>query len=1283
MFSNHSLLQALLCASLWILAATLLLAEEVPDWENPQEIGRNKEPAHCTLIPFADMAAAAAGCKESSPYFQSLDGSWKFHWAPRPADRPKRFFEAEYDVSGWREIPVPSNWQMLGYGVPIYTNVTYPFPRNPPHIPHDNNPVGSYRRTFELPAAWEGRTVFLHFAGVKSAFYVWLNGERVGYSQGSMTPAEFDVTAHLKTGRNMVAVEVYRWSDGSYLEDQDFWRLSGIYREVFLFATPNLHVRDFFVTSDLDETFTRAELAVTAKIRNYGNKAAAAHKLELTLLDSAGNTVDRRAPRAALEVGRLAAGKATKCHLRSRVDGPRLWSPEDPCLYTIVIVLKDGEDRVIEAQSCRFGFREIAIENRRLLVNGTPVLLKGVNRHEHDPDRGRAVTEESMIRDIELMKRFNINAVRTSHYPDQPRWYELCDLYGLFVIDEANIESHGMGYGAESLAHFPEWEQAHVDRTVSMVERDKNHPCIIMWSLGNEAGGGRNFEITAKAVRDRDTTRPVHYERMNSVADVDSAMYVSVPWLEMRGRSDSPKPFFICEYAHAMGNAVGNLKEYWEVIEAYDQLIGGCIWDWVDQGLRKCAPTGEEFFAYGGDFGDTPNSGNFCINGLVFPDRQIPPKLWEVKKVYQNAAIEPHDLAKGEIRLHNKHCFTDLGRYDLRWTLLVDGTAVQEGILLGNQVPPGRSRVVTVPFDRPKLEAGGEAWLRVGLTLHERTIWADAGHEIAWEQLRIPLEAPPHQATNLESLAPLKLLRSGHLISVQGKGFQVVLNGTTGALESLTYGKRPVIGASQGQQSPRGPTLNLFRAPTDNGKHLARAWRRAGLDGLERKLESFDLVQRSEGVVEAESRHIYEGKDGAHFSHRMVITIMGDGCLAFFNDLDPHNSPPVLPRVGVRMVLDPALENLEWYGRGPHECYVDRKASAAVGRYRSTVTEQYVAYPKPQETGNREDVRWVALTDAAGRGLMVASQLGMAFTALHFTPDDLVAAQHPYELTPREETILCIDLAQCGLGNASCGPGPLDRYLLRARPCQWSFSLRPLAGRDVDPAGLARSHVPVLPAVSVKRDERGRVVLSCATQEGTIHYTTDDSVPEASSTRYAKPLELPGVVTVRARAVADGWIDGPITTHELPLFMPRGRWKVIHVDSEHPGEGEAVNAIDGNAATYWHTWWGKNEPAHPHEIQIDLGAAYELTGWTCLPRQDIPNGRINRYSLYAGRRAGPWGEPVASGRLRNTGRLQRINFAHPVIARYLRLIAHSEVNGHPWTSLAEFDVIATRKAEER
>jgi len=1035
-------------------------ADEANDWENPQMIGQNKESAHCTLIPYAALGKAINGVRKESVFYKTLNGNWKFHWVSKPSDRPQEFYRPDYNISEWDEIPVPSNWQMHGYGRPIYLNVPYPFKKNPPFVQHDYNPVGSYRTEFAVPAGWIQRKIFIHFDGVESAFYLWINGQKIGYSQGSRTPAEFNITEYLQEGRNILAVEVYRWSDGSYLECQDFWRLSGIFRDVYLFSTPEVHVRDFEVSCDLDKEYQDAVLKVTARVRNYSDEAVKNTKVEVSLLDAENEPVGSEVLVEGFSVY-ISPGAESIVKMKAEVPDPLKWSAEKPHLYTVLLKVKNEKGKIVETESCKFGFRKVEIKDGQLLLNGAPILIKGVNRHEHDPDTGHTVSLESMVKDIHLMKQFNINTVRTAHYPDDPRWYELCDLYGIYVIDEANIESHGIGYRPENtLANKPEWKKAHMDRIISMVERDKNHPSIIIWSMGNEAGDGTTFEAASEWIHRRDPSRPVHYERAGRRphTDIVCPMYSRIDSIIKYAREKQDRPLILCEYAHAMGNAVGNLQEYWDAIEEYTHLQGGSIWDWVDQGLRKTTEDGREYWAYGGDFGDDPNDGNFCINGLVFPDREIPPKLWEVKRVYQSVDVEEEDLSQGKIRIKNKYFFTNLNEFEADWTLYEDGKAIQRGAIERLDVAPGESNVFDLPIEPPELVPGAEYWLRVSFYLKEETPWAEEAHVVAWDQLKMPYDVPSKPEMDLSNLPELKMVPSNDHLTINGKDFSISFGTKTGAVAALVYKDKSII--EKAQDGINGPVLNAFRAPTDNNRRLSRQWVGAGLHNLTRKVMDFTIETISPGVMRVSILTSDKGTEDSGFEHRSIYTIFGNGCIQVDNEIELVGELPVLPRLGVRMRVKGDFDNFSWYGYGPQENYPDRKNGAFIGFHQGKVSDQYVPYVRPQETGNKEGVRWAALTDKSGAGILLVAKDKMAVTALHYTADDLDNADHIHELMPIEDIILCLDSWQYGLGNGSCGPGVIDKYSTYPESFNFSYSLRPYTRGMGEMHEAARVRIP-------------------------------------------------------------------------------------------------------------------------------------------------------------------------------------------------------------------------------
>lgn len=1008
------------------------------DWENPKMFGQNKEPAHCTLIPYEDHKQALMDKPERSPFYLSINGTWKFHWTRKPADRPKDFFKPEANVKYWADIMVPSNWQMQGYGIPIYINAGYPFPINPPHIPHDYNPVGSYRRNFDVPLTWKERQVFIHFAGVKSAFYLWINGKKVGYSQGSMTPAEFNITPYIKTGKNVAAAEVYRWSDGSYLEDQDMWRLSGIYRDVFLFSTPGLHIRDFQVRSHLDHQYHQAELTVTPIIRNYGNQSSDTAKLEVTIYDRNGRTVTVK-PALKKEIDPLNSKTEKTISLTGQVSNPHKWTAETPYLYTVVLTLRDKGNRILEVEHCRFGFREVEIKGGQLLVNGVSITIKGVNRHEHDPDFGRAVPFTRMLQDIKILKQNNINAVRTSHYPDHPLWLDLCDRFGIYLIDEANIESHGMGYKPDrTLGNNPEWKDAHLDRAISMVERDKNHPSVIIWSMGNEAGDGVNFEAVSTWIHKRNPTRPVHYERALKRPHVDivSPMYAPIERIVEYAQKPQTRPLILCEYAHAMGNSVGNLKEYWDAIEKYKHLQGGFIWDFIDQGLRKQTTDGQEFWAYGGDYGDIPNDGNFCCNGIVQPDRTPNPSLYEVKKVYQYIKFKPVDLAAGKLKIVNSYDFINLDFLDISWELTESGKPLQKGQLKRISLAPQKEKVITVPIKKPKLNPGSEYFLTVAFSLAGKAPWADKGHVLAWEQFKLPFKVPALLLVNVEKLPVLKFKETDEKIMVTGKGFSLSIGKASGLIEGWEINGDPLITA------PLIP--NFWRVPTDNdigNKMPLRQgiWRNAGKERTKAKVFAKQLQPQVVRVIALS--FLLAGNSPLENNY----TIYGNGDIIVECKLALHQDLPNLPRFGMQTRLPGEYNIVTWFGRGPHETYWDRRTGATLGRYSAPVEKQVHHYVRPQENGNKTDVRWVALTGKDGKGILAVGMPLLYFSAWPYNMEDLERGKHIYEPGNRGIITLNLDYRQMGVGgDNSWGALPHSEYRLPPQEYRYRFRLTPV-----------------------------------------------------------------------------------------------------------------------------------------------------------------------------------------------------------------------------------------------
>jgi beta-galactosidase len=954
--------------------------------------------------------------------------------------------------------------EMHGYGTPIYTNITYPFKYDPPRVmgavPADwtlhrePNPVGSYRHYFEVPANWNGKEVFIHFKGVQSAFYCWVNGQRVGYSENSMSPAEFNITRYIKPGKNVLAVEVFKFSDGSYLEDQDMFRFSGIHRGVYLYASSPLHIRDFFLNSELSADYKTAALNIKTAIKNQASAKSAVGKLEVFLYNAAGELLNNK-PIAAKDVAAIRAGGEMALTIQAPVPSLQLWSAEAPVLYTVVLVLKDNKDNTLQVLSSKFGFRKVEIKNRQLYINGVPVLLKGVNRHEVHPKYGKTIPVETMIRDIQLMKQYNINTVRTCHYPNDPEWYRLCDQYGLYVIDEANLETHGAG---DQLSKDPKWKTAYIDRQERLVQRDKNHASVIIWSMGNESWGGENFTAAKTAILAIDQSRPIHYEGYNDIADIESTMYPSVSTLKSEGEKPSAKPFFMCEYAHAMGNAIGNLKEYWEVIESHQRLIGGCIWEWVDQGVNKPVPgntTGETYYGYGGDFGDVPNDGTFSIKGLVTSDRTIKPEIEEVKKVYQYIKIKPVNVLTGSIEIVNKYNFINLDQFDFTWSLSANGKIIQSGMLAPLQLAPGQTARVTIPFSQPVALPGAEYWLRLDARLKQDAAWAPQGYSVAFEQIALPVAAPAKLAIAVNELADLTINQTNGALTVYGKAFEAAFDKTTGTLSLLKYNNKTII-----EGAGNGPLFNLYRATMDNDRTQERGpyleWEKAGYDSLQYKLRAFTINEINKKYLTLTTVTDAVTTSGFTTATTIQYVVYGNGYIKVHASFEPGSGTLNIPRLGLKMILQDGHENVQWYGRGPHENYADRKESAPVGQYRRTVTDMLEPYERPQGMANREDLRWVTVCDEDNDGIMIVAKDRLSFTALHYTDQDLHKAAHLYQLRPRKATVFCLDYAQQGIGNASCGPDQLPQYKIPFKPAAISFTIQPYDPLKGDPDNYAQ-----------------------------------------------------------------------------------------------------------------------------------------------------------------------------------------------------------------------------------
>ena len=1025
-----------------------IAAQEKPktnDWENPAIFQINREPARAAFLPYADESSAIADDYTRSPWFLTLDGKWKFNWSPTPDERPRDFFENAYDATNWKEISVPSNWELQGYGIPIYTNITYPFVKNPPFIDHSDNPVGSYLRTFELPNNWNGRRVYLHFEAGTSAMYIWVNGEKVGYSENTKSPTEFDITNYVKTGKNKVAVEVYRWSDGSYLEDQDFWRLSGIDRAVYLYSTENVRIVDFFARPDLGTSYKNGSLSVDVILKNLNNVSKNNQTVEAKLVDATGKEIFTKTLKTS-----LGANADQSVAFKQNVATPKLWSNETPYLYTLLLKLKDENGKFIETVATQIGFRKVELKNGQLLVNGIRIMVHGVNIHEHNPKTGHFQDAETMMKDIRMMKQLNINAVRCSHYPNNLMWVKLCNKYGLFLVDEANIETHGMGAELQGgfdkskhPAYLPEWEAAHMDRIYSLVERDKNQPSVILWSLGNECGNGPVFQEAYNWIKKRDNSRLVQFEQAGEKenTDVVCPMYPSIKYMkEYAERKDVKRPFIMCEYSHAMGNSSGNFQEYWDIIRSSPNMQGGFIWDWVDQGFEMTDEVGRKYWSYGGDMGSQnyTNDENFCHNGLVWPDRTPHPGAFEVKKVYQDILFSAVDLKKGLIQVENGFGYTNLDKYLFTYEVLKNGLVVKSGTINLSLASQSKKQV---QLELPNISA--EDGVEYLLNIFART---KMGNEVLPQNFEVAREQ-------------FSIGESNYFVKAADSGAKPIVNDTKDAITLVAHGVEVTINKKTGlmqQYKANGesyfnlmPVPNFWRAPTDNDfgnrMHLtSNVWRTVGRYNT--SLTAITVKEESGNAIVVANLYL---KDVAS-TYTITYTMHSDGSLALLNSFKAGENPlSEMPRFGMLFSLKKDLDNFSYYGRGPWENYQDRNTSSLKGIYQSKVEDQYVPYTRPQENGNKTDVRWFSLTNSSGNGIEIEGLQPLGVSALNNYPEDFDPGltkkyRHTNDINPRNEVVVCVDMAQRGVGgDNSWGALPHEQYQLKNKEYSYGFVIKP------------------------------------------------------------------------------------------------------------------------------------------------------------------------------------------------------------------------------------------------
>lgn len=1035
------------------------------EWDNtPRTFGVNVLKPHATSMPYSTIDEAKVGNRRASPWYQTLSGSWKFYHVNTPAQRHASFFQDSFDPSAWNDIEVPGSWQLQGYDRAIYTNVIYPWAGTdniqPPAAPKNFNPVGHYRRNFTVPAGWNGKYIRLHFEGVESAYYVWVNGQYVGYSENSFTDHEFDVTSKLRAGTNHISVQVFRWCDGSWMEDQDYIRLAGIYRDVYLYASPKVNIQDFQINAGLASDYRTGDLKASVWVDNFTATAVSNYSVDLHLYDSKGSEIGTALKQTVASVP--ANGGEATLNFQSAVSAPALWSAESPSLYTVVLVLKDIAGTIIQTESARVGFRKVELKMdgagvTRFYVNNQPVKFKGVNRHEMDPDKGRVMSMELMEKDLTIMKQFNVNALRMSHYPNDPRMYDLCDKYGIYVIDEANLESHG------ALATVPknsdDWRAASVERMSSMIQRDKNHPSIVLWSLGNEAGNGNVFTSMRDYAHTADPTRPVHYEGDWANADVNSWMYYTPN--DVKNYNNNSKPIMLCEFDHAMGNSVGDLREYVDAFYGNARSFGGFIWDFVDQGLRRGST---RFFNFGGLWGDRPNDDNFCANGVIFPDRALQPEIWEVKHQYRNIIVRNVDIAKGDISIENRFNFSNIRDVvEAVWMLRQDGITIEQGTIPATSldIAPLTTKNLSIPFTKPVLREGSEYHIDIDFRLKSSTVWAKVGHSIAYEQLNIPFTTALIPKINLAKLPKMTVAQNNDIVNITGKEFSVAFDTKKGTLTNYTVSGTQVI--------QEGPVPNFWRAPIDNDKGngmnaRCEKWKFAGRDRVITK-STVTTVSESEVRIEL----VMNLPSAGTSSMTMTYTFYGSGDIVVEYSLVPDQAMAEIPNVGTLFTIPEGFDNLRWFGRGPFENYIDRNQGSPVGIYSGLVDSMTVFYAENGETGQRTDVRWAALTNAQGVGILAVGSPLMEINAQYHSPQQLTDIKLPWDLTRQNEITFRVDLRQMGVGGInSWGAKPMDAYMIFPTSIyKHSFRIAPLFKQVDDLDFLARLGFKNLPTSDV------------------------------------------------------------------------------------------------------------------------------------------------------------------------------------------------------------------------
>lgn len=1298
------------------------------EWESVEELSLNKEYPRAYFFSFDTPQNAQKVLPEHSKFWLSLNGNWKFHWVKTPEERPKNFFKPSFDVSKWDDIAVPSSWNIVGvqkngtlkYGVPIYVNQPVIFyherkvddwrkgvMRTPPQNWTTyiyRNEVGSFLREFEVPNDWDNREVFIDFDGVDSFFYLWINGKYVGFSKNSRNVASFNISKYLQKGKNTVAVEVYRSSDGSFLEAQDMFRLPGIFRTVALRSTPKTHIRNLNILGDLDKNYENGVLKISAEVRNLTNRSQKDLSVVYSLYavelfsDKTQKITDFVVEKSVPEVKN---NQLVKVFSEIVVKNPKKWSAETPHRYVLVAELKDKKGKVIETVSSYFGFRKVEIldtpaekdefgkAGRYFFVNGKTIKFKGVNRHETNPERGHAITREQMEAEIILMKQANINHVRNSHYPNDPYWYYLCDKYGIYLEDEANIESHEYYYGKESLSHPKEWEKAHTARVVEMVEATFNHPSIVIWSLGNEAGPGKNFVTAYNELKKIDTSRPVQYERNNDIVDMGSNQYPSIAWMKgaAEGTHKIKYPFHISEYAHSMGNACGNLIDYWNAIESSNFICGGAIWDWIDQAMYHYTKDGKRYLAYGGDFGDTPNDGQFVMNGIIFADMTPKPQYYEVKKVYQN--IEVKQLNNGNFEIFNKNYFTDLSDYDIFVSEYTNGKKFSERKLNLEPIAPRTKKEIQIVNKFASYDSSSEHFVKIQFKLKEDKPWAKKGFVQAEEQFLIA------SAKNKKSILEVAKGRKisgketknpNEIYTIFGENFSVKFN-NEGTISELKYGNKTMI------ENGNGPKINALRAFVNNDNWFYQKWFEKGLHNLKNKIISKRMISNKNGsilvyfTIESQAPNgakihggtssgknkIEEfsekpfGKNDFKFTSNIIYTIYNDGSVEVNSAITSNDSSLILPRLGYTMLLPKEIENLSYYGRGKQNNYNDRKTGAFIEQFSGKVKDEFVPFPKPQDMGNHEETRWVSLTDNQGDGVIFIPNKPMSFSALEYTTNELILASHPHELPSSKGTHLNLDIAVTGLGGNSCGQGaPLSHDRVLATAHHTGFIIRPIHKEDnfADKANISPAGAN---AISISRENNGLVYIQSTNPFAKIVYTLNEK---------SEPQKYNLAIDLRKGGMVSAWEEGNLNTKTSLSFekIEQIPLKVISASSQEAGSGNAEFLTDNNPNTIWHTMYSVTVAKYPHWVDFDMNELKTIKGFSYLPRQSGYNGMIKEYAILISSDGKNWTE-IHKGTFDASIDLKKIVFKTPVKARYVRFTALSEQYGQDFASAAEFSVL--------